>query len=73
MAAAVTGLQQAAASATLVMQSTCKLSPEPLAIQLGLVPPRVSAKFLAQQIEDSEDELIAGTGEGVQQQQQQQG
>ena len=35
-------------------------------------PDHFGAKFLAQQIEDSEDELIAGTEEGVRQQQQQQ-
>ena len=88
MAAAVTGLQQASAStalATPVMQNTCKLSPGPLAIQSGLITPRASSKreaeqspdhpgaeFLAQEIEDSEDELIAGAGKDARQQQQQQ-
>ena len=74
MAAALTGLQQAAVSTTPVppvAQNTCKRSPGPLAIQSGLVAPRGSSKrraeqspdhrganFLAQEIEDSEDELI---------------
>ena len=35
-------------------------------------PDHPGAKFLAQEIEDSEDELIAGTGEDARQQQQQQ-
>ena len=80
MAAAVTGSQQAAVSTTPVVQSPCKQSPEPLANQSARVTPRVSPKWVAdwspdhpgakqQQIEDREDDLIAGAEEGVQQQQ----
>ena len=82
MAVAVSGLQQAAVSATPAAQSTCKQSSEPLAKQSGLATKGVSesvadrspdhpgAKY--QQIEDSEEELIAGATEGAQQQQLQQ-
>ena len=44
MAVAVTGLQQAAVSATPAAQSPCKQSSEPLANQSGLATPRVSPK-----------------------------
>ena len=74
MAAAVTGLQQAAVSATPVMQSTCEQSPEPLAIQSGLITPRVSSKRVADHSPDHPGFEVpgpatAGTEEGVQQQQ----
>ena len=82
MAGAVAGLQQAAVPATRVARSQCKESPGPLSNQLVLVTPRGTSKRAAeqspehlvakcQQIEDSEDELIAG-GEDVAQQQQMQ-
>ena len=83
MAVPVTGLQQAAASATPAVQIPCKQSPESLAKKSGLATPRGSSRRAAdrcpdhprakyQQIEDSEDELIAGATKGVQQQQLQQ-
>ena len=53
MAAAVTGLQQAAVSTTPVVQSPCKQSPEPLANQSGLVTPRVSPKRVADRSPES--------------------
>ena len=82
MAAAVAGLQQAAVPATPVARSQCKQSPGPMSNQLELATPRGTSKRAAkqspehpvakcQQIEDSEDELIAG-GEDVAQQQQMQ-
>ena len=82
MAAAVAGLQQVAVPATPVARSQCKHSPGPMSNQLEPVTPRGTSKRAAeqspehpiakcQQIEDSEDELIAG-GEDVAQQQQMQ-
>ena len=83
MAAAVAGLQQAAVPATPVARSQCKQSPGPMSNQLELVTPRGTSKRAAeqspkhpvakcQQIEDSEDELIAGQKDVAQQQQMQQ-
>ena len=83
MAAAVAGLQQAAVPATPVERSQCKQSPGPMSHQLEPVTPRGTSKRAAQrspehpfakcqQIEDSEDELIAGGEDVVQQQQMQQ-
>ena len=80
--AAVAGLQQAAVPATPVARSQRKQSPGPMSNQLEPVTPRGTSKRAAeqraehpvakcQQIEDSEDELIAG-GEDVAQQQQMQ-
>ena len=82
MAAAVAGLQQAAVPVTPVARGQCKQSPGPMSDELELVTPRGTPKRAAeqspehpvakwQQIEDSEDELIAG-GEDVAQQQQMQ-
>ena len=82
MAAAVAGLQQAAVPATPLARSQCKQSPGRMSNQLELVTPRGTSKRAAeqspehsftkcQQIEDSEDELIAG-GEDVAQRQQMQ-
>ena len=78
LTAAVAGLQQAAVPATPVARSQCKQSPGPMSNQLEPVTPRETSKRAAeqslehpvakcQQIEDSEDELIAG-GEDVAQQ-----
>ena len=80
MAAGVAGLQQAAVPVTPVARGQCKQSPGPMSNQLELVTPRGTSERAAeqspehpvakcQQIEDSEDELIAG-GEDVAQQQQ---
>ena len=70
-------------STTPVVQSPRKQRPEQLANQSWLATPTVSPKRVAdrspdhpgakyQLIEDSEDELIAGAAEGVQEQQLQQ-
>ena len=52
MAVAVTGLQQAAASATPAVQIPCKHSPESLANQPGLATPRVSSRRVADRSPD---------------------